>query len=169
MRVFLTAALFDQVVAETAGGVRAASKQPAGRRGGGRSAAACGGAGRAAGRGWSNVYGPTETTTVRDLRIRMRSEVEVRSLPIGRRSANTQAYVLDAAAASRCRSGSRVSCTSPATGLARGYLGRRGADGGAVRGRSVPGCGGADVPDRGPGAVAAGRGAGVPGPRATIR
>ena len=50
-------------------------------------------------------------------------------------------------------------------GLARGYLRPCGSDGGAVR-RRPAWCraGSADVPDRGPGALACGRGAGVPGP-----
>ena len=48
-------------------------------------------------------------------------------------------------------------------GLARGYLNRAGADGGAVCRRPVRRGGQPDVPDRGPGAVAVGRGAGVLG------
>ena len=51
-------------------------------------------------------------------------------------------------------------------GLARGYLGRGRADRRAVRGRTRSAAAGEpDVPDRGPGALACGRRAGVPGPR----
>ena len=52
----------------------------------------------------------------------------------------------------------------PGRGLARGYLRPAGADGGAVRGLPVRPAGGADVPDRGRGAVGAGASrAGRPG------
>ena len=66
------------------------------------------------------------------------------------------------AACSRCRLGLRASFTSRAPGLARGYLGRAGADGGAVRGRPVRAGREPDVPHRRPGALARRRGAGVP-------
>ena len=55
----------------------------------------------------------------------------------------------------RCRPGWRGSCTWRACRLARGYLGRAGLTGGAVRGVPVRRRRGADVPDRGPGPVAA--------------
>ena len=48
--------------------------------------------------------------------------------------------------------------------LARGYLGPPGADGGALRGRSVRAAAQADVPHRRPGALERRRAAGVPGP-----
>ena len=108
-----------------------------------------------------NGYGPTETTTFA-LTHEIRSLApEAVSVPLGRPIGNTQVYVLDARG-------------EPAPWGWRGDLhrGRRGgaglpescgADGRAVRGRPVPGGGGQDVPDGGPGPVAAGRDDRVPG------
>ena len=98
-----------------------------------------------------NLYGPTEDTTYSTYTLVRRRQ----AVTIGRPIANSQAYILDARAASPCRSECRASCTLAGAGLARGYYGRAGPDGGALRGQSVRGdAGGAPVPHRRPGAVA---------------
>ena len=113
----------------------------------------------------SNLYGPTETTiwsaAIASLRWRRRSGDDATSPPIGRPIWNTRAYVLDGGL-EPVPSGVAGELYIAGAGLARGYLHRVGAYGGAVCGRPAWGCGGRpDVPHRGPGAVARRRGAGV--------
>ena len=83
---------------------------------------------------------------------------------LGRPIANTRVYVLDSARRASRRSGCWASSIG-GDGLARGYLGRPE----LTAERFVPdpspvGAGSAALPDGGPGAVAAGRAAGLPGP-----
>ena len=117
------------------------------------------------GRGLTNLYGPTETTiwsaaaAVGD---------EEHSPPIGRPIWNTQMYVLDGSL-EPVPAGVVGELYIAGTGLARGYLNRAGAYGGAVRRRPAWCCGGRpDVPHRGPGALAARCGGGCGG-RAGVR
>ena len=139
------------------------------RRGAERGAGA--GAARRSGGAVSNLYGPTETTiwsAAMTLEVRARwramrgdasrgaadwsSDLEHAGLCFGRRSW------------SLLPAGLRGSFTLRGLGVARGYLGRFGLT--AERFVADPyGAGGEpDVPHRGPGAVACGRGAGVSGP-----
>ena len=80
-----------------------------------------------------NVYGPTETTIWSTLH---RVERGSGPVPIGRPLANTQVYVLDAAA-SLCRSGVVGELYIGGDGVARGYLGRPELTARAFRGRPV--------------------------------
>ena len=59
--------------------------------------------------------------------------------PLGGAIANTQVYVLDRALRAGARWACPASCTSAATGVARGYFGQAGPDGGALRARSLRG------------------------------
>ena len=109
-----------------------------------------------------NLYGPTETTIdAVSYCGRWRS-----SRPAASRSAvrsrTTRVYVLDGGLAA-CTGGGSGRALHRGGGAGARLSGACGADGGAVRGRPVW-CGGEpDVPDRGPGALACGRGAGVSG------
>ena len=124
---------------------------------------------RGRGRELVNLYGPTETTiwsavmslegmTVEDGAPHENAEAP----PIGRPIWNTRTYVLDAGL-------EPVPCWRGGRALHRGAWScaglpePRGSDRGALHRRSSRSVGIADVPDRGPGAVARGRGAGVPG------
>ena len=83
-----------------------------------------------------NLYGPTETT----IQVTSRSlhDIDLRNsaVPIGRPIWNTRVYVLDDGL-QPVPAGVAGELYIAGAGLARGYLGRRGADGGALRGRSV--------------------------------
>ena len=110
----------------------------------------------------TNLYGPTEATID----------------AISHRGRTPTSPVRTSRSADRCRT-IGPTCWTPVLslfragvvgelyiaglGLARGYLNRAGLTVGAVHRRPARGAGIADVPDRGPGAVARGRGAGVPG------
>ena len=83
--------------------------------------------------------------------------------PIGRPIWNTRVYVLDGGL-EPVPAGVAGELYIAGLGVARGYLGRFGSDGGAVCCGPVWRGGEPDVPHRGPGALAFGRGAGVPGP-----
>ena len=86
-------------------------------------------------------------------------------MPIGRPIANTTAYVLDPGMRAGAGRGGRGAVPRRRGAGAR-VLAPAGADGGAVRARSVRGrAGRTAVPDRGPGAAPGGRSARVPGPR----
>ena len=110
------------------------------------------------GRRMINAYGPTETTVCATM-----SDPLAGAGDRADRSADLEhAGVRAGRGLSRCRWGWRASCTSAGAGLARGYLDRPGLT--AERFVADPfGAGGEpDVPHRGPGALAAGRRAGVP-------
>ena len=115
---------------------------------------------------WSIMYGTTETTVhvSHHLPRATRSTANAGSPDWPRRSANTRVYVLDGGL-EPVPAGVAGELYISGAGLARGYLGRAGLTAerfvadrhGRVRR--------ADVPDRGFGALACGRGAGVPGAR----
>ena len=73
----------------------------------------------------------------RDRAGRCRGRRARAACPIGRPIAEHADLRAGRARASRCRWAWRASCTSAACGVARGYLNRAGADGGALRRRSV--------------------------------
>ena len=110
-----------------------------------------------------NAYGPTETTVC----VRRMSEPSIGAPsipPIGRPIWNTRAYVLDGGL-EPVPAGVVGELYVAGAGPGAGLSGSCGADGGAVCGRSAWRLRGQpDVPDRGPGALAGGRGAGVSGP-----
>ena len=110
-----------------------------------------------------NGYGPTEATTFSVCNWGVQAPEPGSSVPIGRPIANTRVYVLDESL-ELVPDGSGGRAVHGGCGLARGYLKQAGSDGGAVCGESVWRGGRAAVPHGGPGAVARGRGAGVPGP-----
>ena len=98
-----------------------------------------------------NLYGPTEASI--DVTLGLHAATARAMVPIGRPIWNTRLYVLDAGL-SLCRRAWRASFTSAGLGLARGYLNRAGADGGAVRRR--PAWGGRARGCTGPGTWRAG-------------
>ena len=83
-----------------------------------------------------NAYGPAECTDITTVHP-MRAAPSSARVPIGRPKANMEAYVLDEAPAARAPGRARASCTSAATGVARGYLQPSGAHGRALRAPSV--------------------------------
>ena len=104
-----------------------------------------------------NGYGPTEATTF--ITCYPVPGAGPGPVPIGRPMDNTGVFVLDGGLG-LVPDGVAGELYVAGAGLARGYLNRCGADGGAVRGVPVRPGRGADVPDRGPGPLA-GRAAGV--------
>ena len=118
----------------------------------------------------TNLYGPTETTidaVSHQLGGAVPLELSGAAIaPIGRPMPNYRVYVLDGGL-EPVPSGVVGELYIAGVGLARGYLAAFGSDGGAVCGRPAWRAawvgGRADVPDRGPGAVACRRGAGVSG------
>ena len=125
------------------------------RRGAGRRAGAT--RLRARGRGASyNVYGPTETTVCADLRPRARRTGARRRPSAGR--SRTRASTCWTRRGGRCRSACPGELYIGGRGRGARLPGPAGADGGAVRPRSVRRrAGRAAVPDGRPGAVAGGR------------
>ena len=110
-----------------------------------------------------NLYGPTETTIwSAATMLRCRSRATHAVLPIGRPIWNTRVYVLDGGL-EPVPAGVVGRALHRGGGSGAGLSEPCGADGGAVCGRPVRACGQPDVPHRGSGAVACGRGAGVPG------
>ncbi len=100
-----------------------------------------------------NGYGPTEATTFSACHLVTRQAgIEV-SVPIGRPISNTQVYVLDGGLG-LVPIGVVGELYIGGAGLARGYVKRAGADGGAGYRRSVWAGWGAAVPHGRPGAVA---------------
>ncbi len=109
----------------------------------------------------TNLYGPTEATIDAISHVVASDDVGP-NIPIGRPMANYRAYVLDDGL-EPVPPGVAGELYIAGDGLARGLSASPGTDGGAVRRRSARNCGRPDVPDRGPGALAQGRSAGVPG------
>ena len=114
------------------------------------------------------LYGPTEATILASTHP-VPADGIVEGHPIGRPLGNVRLYVCDALGSPQ-PAGVPGELLIGGAGVARGYLGRAGADGGALRPRSVRRGGRrAAVPHGRPGALAGGRDAGVPGPRSTSR
>ena len=107
-----------------------------------------------------NGYGPTEGTTFSTCFSATGAAKFEHSIPIGRPISNTRVYVLDRGL-QPVPTGVAGELYIAGAGLARGYLHRAGLDGGAVCCRPVWSRGEPDVPQRGLGALARGRGAGV--------
>ena len=104
-----------------------------------------------------NGYGPTEGTTFSCCHRVSAEDCVGNSVPIGKPIANTQVYVLDGSR-EPVPMGVSGEIYIGGSGSGAGVSESSGADGGAVRGRSVqPGRGSADVPDGRSGAVAGGR------------
>ncbi len=108
-----------------------------------------------------NGYGPTEATTFSVCFPATDRTIFDESVPIGRPIWNTRVYVLDGGlGACTCRGGGRaLHC---GRGACARLSGACGADCGAVRGRPVRSGREPDVPHRGSGALAVGRGARLP-------
>ena len=95
-----------------------------------------------------NGYGPTETTVYASMWFGG-DGIGTSAISIGKPIANTQAYVLDGGL-EPVPVGVKGELYVGGAGVARGYVGRGGTDGGALRAQPV--CGGdgrADVPDGG--------------------
>ena len=110
--------------------------------------------------GWCNAYGPTEATVI----VHHGGGGRRRPggvPPIGRADRRTPGCSCWIGGCARCRPGWPGSCTSAGCRLARGYLGRPGLTAERFVADPFGGRRGADVPDRGPGAVDGGRAAGV--------
>ena len=111
------------------------------------------------GRRMINAYGPTETTVCA---THERTHWPARRrLPIGRPIWNTRVYVLDGGFEA-CACGGLRGALHCGCGAGARLSGAFRADGGAVCGGPVRACREPDVPDRRPGALAPGWGAGVP-------
>ena len=109
------------------------------------------------------LYGPTEGTILASTHP-VPADGIVEGHPIGRPLGNVRLYVCDALGSPQ-PAGVPGELLIGGAGVARGYLGRAATDRGALRPRSVlGGAGRAAVPHGGPGALAGGRDAGVPGP-----
>ena len=99
-----------------------------------------------------NAYGPTEThASGRDMMLSLTRRLRVADRPSD--LPNYRAYVLDAVL-SLCLSGLLGELYIAGVGLARGYLRRAGLTAERFVADPYGAAGGADVPDRGPGAVA---------------
>ena len=112
----------------------------------------------------TNLYGPTEAT-IDAISFAVEAEMNpARTSRSAGRSANYRVYVLDAGL-QPVPAGVTGELYIAGAGLARGYLGRAGLTAERFVADPVWVCGEPDVPHRRPGALACGRGAGVPGAR----